>query len=63
MMKPAVAALAAAFAFSGCVAMASGPVYHGASPQSCANIIAMANQTTDPAAKAYALQEAKKIGC
>lgn len=49
---------------AGCMPMAqTGPVYHGASPEVCANIKARANSSPDAATKAYALQEAAKIGC
>ena len=43
--------------------MMGGPVYHGANPEVCANVITRANQSPDPATRAYALGEAKKMGC
>lgn len=62
----ACAALAAVFLVPACVTMGpgmTGPTYHGASPEVCANIIARANQSPDPATKQYALEQAAKAGC
>jgi hypothetical protein len=54
----------AALLVAGCLPMGQmGPVSHGTSPEVCANIIARANSSPDPATKAYALLEAAKIGC